>query len=103
MCFLDNSSICAFLPDFDICKSYVYVIFFTASKIRNASNTSFRVSGSREAYFENNFDDWWNLLFVRIRDLFSADFLRVVKARHFYDMSVVREQNRYIKDKYVCT
>ena len=30
-----------------------------------------------------------------------ADTLRVVKARHFYDMSVVREQNRYIKDKYV--
>ena len=25
---------------------------------------------------------------------------RVVKARHFYDMSVVKDQNKYIKDKY---
>ena len=28
-------------------------------------------------------------------------WVRVVKARHFYDMNVVKEQNSYIKDKYV--
>ena len=28
---------------------------------------------------------------------------RVVKARHFYDMNVVKDQNKHIKDKYVIT
>lgn len=32
--------------------------------------------------------------------LLQSSYSRVVKARHLYDMNVVKDQNKHIKDKY---
>lgn len=67
----------------------------------HAANAIIRSSREGEENHSKYTDDWGDILCVCF--VFSSVVYllnRVVKARHFYDMSVINDQNRYVKDKY---
>ena len=50
---------------------------------------------------EDHGNDWRDVLYVRYEYETTDVHSRVVKARHWYDLSVIKDQNRHVKDKYV--
>ena len=66
-----------------------------------AAYASVGILGESSPGCQNNCHGWWNILFVCESIVVYYYIYRVVKARHFYDMNVVKEQSSYIKDKYV--